>query len=65
MTCFFHTWGWPRRRGETDYQVCARCGSERLSKVQFRGSPVQRNPSDTIKQVVVPACRTMRVRRAA
>ncbi len=38
MTCLFsHSWGWPRKRGERDVQVCIRCGSERDSRVQFDG----------------------------
>ncbi len=38
MACFFeHNWGWPRRRGNKDIQVCLVCGSERESKVRFDG----------------------------
>lgn len=36
MTIFhIHTWGWPRRRGDRDVQVCTKCGAERDSKIQF------------------------------
>ncbi len=38
MACIFdHDWGWPRRRGDKDVQVCARCGTERESRVRFDG----------------------------
>jgi hypothetical protein len=38
MTCWLrnHEWGWPRRRGGEDKQVCVRCGSEQVSRIQFR-----------------------------
>lgn len=43
MKCLFeHQWGWPRRRGERDMQVCLNCGSERESKVRFGGPRYQR-----------------------
>jgi len=36
MTIFhIHTWGWPRRRGDRDVQVCTKCGAERDSEIQF------------------------------
>lgn len=36
MTIFhIHTWGWPRRRGDRDVQVCTQCGAERDSEIQF------------------------------
>lgn len=36
MKCLFaHNWGWPRRRGSNDVQVCLDCGLERQSKVSF------------------------------
>lgn len=39
MACLFeHNWGWPRRRGDKDMQVCLDCGSERESSVLF-GEP--------------------------
>ena len=38
MKCLFeHHWGWPRRRGDKDMQVCLECGCERESKVRFGG----------------------------
>jgi hypothetical protein len=38
MACFFdHNWGWPRKRGDKDIQVCLSCGTERESKVHFDG----------------------------
>ncbi len=38
MTCLFeHNWGWPRRRGGKDVQVCVSCGCERESLVRFDG----------------------------
>jgi hypothetical protein len=38
MKCLFeHRWGWPRRRGNRDMQVCLNCGCERESKVRFDG----------------------------
>ena len=38
MTCLFeHNWGWPRRRGGKDLQVCVGCGRERESLVRFDG----------------------------
>ena len=37
MGCLLHNWGWPRKRGDQDVQVCAKCGSERVSKIQFAG----------------------------
>jgi hypothetical protein len=33
-----HDWGWPRRRGDRDVQVCTQCGAERESSIQFMGS---------------------------
>lgn len=33
-----HAWGWPRRRGKHDIQVCTSCGGERKSLIQF-GTP--------------------------
>ncbi len=41
MACgFSHDWGWPRRRGDLDLQVCSRCGVERPSPIQFVSKPV-------------------------
>jgi hypothetical protein len=38
MKCLFeHNWGWPRRRGGKDMQVCVICGRERESLVRFDG----------------------------
>lgn len=38
MKCFFrHDWGWPRKRGDMDIQVCLSCGLERESRVRFDG----------------------------
>jgi len=38
MKCLFdHNWGWPRKRGDKDMQVCLNCGLERQSKVHFDG----------------------------
>ncbi len=38
MRCLFdHKWGWPRKRGNKDIQVCLNCGAERESKVRFDG----------------------------
>lgn len=44
MACLFqrHNWGWPRRRGERNIQVCITCGSEREALVQFDGPRFQR-----------------------
>ena len=38
MACWLgnHEWGWPRRRGGMDTQVCVNCGVSRTSQVQFR-----------------------------
>jgi hypothetical protein len=38
MSCWLgnHEWGWPRRRGGEDRQVCVRCGTARVSQIQFR-----------------------------
>jgi hypothetical protein len=41
MHCIFHQWGWPRRRGERDTQVCANCGLERISSIQFGTPPAE------------------------
>jgi hypothetical protein len=30
-----HEWGFPRRRGSKDIQVCTKCGAERDSRVKF------------------------------
>ncbi|HVX66810.1 MAG TPA: hypothetical protein VHA11_09425 [Bryobacteraceae bacterium] len=36
MRCLFdHEWGWPRKRGGKDIQVCLHCGTERESKIHF------------------------------
>ncbi len=38
MACLIeHNWGWPRRRGGKDVQVCVSCGTERESLVRFDG----------------------------
>ncbi len=37
MGCFFHHWGWPRKRGDKQIQTCTVCGCSRESKVQFDG----------------------------
>ncbi len=42
LGCVIHNWGWPRKRGDRDMQVCARCGQERESKVQFDGPRLAR-----------------------
>ncbi|MGD0013459.1 MAG: hypothetical protein ABSD56_03395 [Bryobacteraceae bacterium] len=43
MTCLFdHNWGWPRKRGAKDIQVCLNCGHERESKVRFDGPHYRR-----------------------
>ncbi len=48
MACFFdHNWGWPRRRGEKDIQVCLDCGTERESKVHFDGPRYYRTQNGT------------------
>jgi hypothetical protein len=48
MTCLFeHNWGWPRRRGGKDVQVCLSCGTERESKVSF-GGPRYRRTQDAV-----------------
>jgi hypothetical protein len=55
MTCWFtHDWGWPRRRGERDVQVCLRCGAERHSKVQF-GGPRYRLTQEAKPEAALPA----------
>jgi hypothetical protein len=37
MACWLnsHEWGWPRRRGDVDTQVCVRCGASRAARIQF------------------------------
>jgi hypothetical protein len=48
MACLFeHNWGWPRKRGSKDIQVCLNCGLERESRVRFDGPRYTRtqNPS--------------------
>ena len=52
MRCLFeHHWGWPRKRGSKDIQVCLHCGTERESKVHF-GEPRYRKTQDgTINSV--------------
>ncbi|HEX8984990.1 MAG TPA: hypothetical protein VF767_06160 [Bryobacteraceae bacterium] len=46
MKCLFeHDWGWPRKRGGKDIQVCLHCGTERESKVHF-GEPRYRKTQD-------------------
>jgi hypothetical protein len=53
MACLFeHNWGWPRRRGGKDVQVCLTCGSERESKVHF-GGPHYRRTQDPIPNFVM------------
>lgn len=48
MKCLFrHNWGWPRKRGLKDVQVCLDCGLERQSKVSF-DSPRYRRTQDGI-----------------
>ncbi len=43
MGCFFdHNWGWPRRRGGKDIQICPDCGAERESRVHFDGPRYRR-----------------------
>ncbi len=43
MACLFeHNWGWPRRRGNRDMQVCLDCGVERESRVRFDGPRYRR-----------------------
>lgn len=49
MHCIIHNWGWPRRRGERDTQVCANCGRERVSSIQFGRQPV-----DAVVPATVP-----------
>jgi hypothetical protein len=52
MTCLFeHNWGWPRRRGGKDVQVCLSCGTERESKVHF-GGPRYRRTQDAVPSFV-------------
>ena len=54
MFCLFtHEWGWPRKRGDRDLQVCVRCGAERQSKVQFDG-PHYRKTQDGFSGVARP-----------
>ncbi|MBZ5619881.1 MAG: hypothetical protein LAQ69_14330 [Acidobacteriia bacterium] len=49
-----HDWGFPRRRAEffghanVDVQTCAKCGSLRLSPVQF--GP-QREPAVSVEEI--------------
>ncbi len=50
MKCFFeHNWGWPRKRGNKDVQVCLHCGAERESKVDF-GGPRYHRTQDGIRE---------------
>lgn len=45
MQCVFeHNWGWPRRRGGMDVQVCVVCGRERRSPIQFDGPFYKKAP---------------------
>jgi hypothetical protein len=57
MKCFFdHTWGWPRKRGGKDMQVCLNCGAERESKVRFDG-PRYRKTQDGVPNFSAPVLR--------
>ena len=52
MACLFeHNWGWPRKRGVKDIQICLNCGFERESRVRFDGPRYRRtqdpNPNFT------------------
>lgn len=51
MACLFeHNWGWPRKRGSKDVQVCRNCGTERESKVRF-GGPRYRRTQDGVREL--------------
>ncbi len=50
MACMlFHDWGWPRRRGEKDIQVCVRCGSERESRIPFNSNRKHEHESQQVQ----------------
>jgi hypothetical protein len=49
MACLFeHNWGWPRKRGGRDVQICPDCGAERESRIRFDG-PHYRRTQDRIR----------------
>jgi hypothetical protein len=55
MRCLFdHEWGWPRKRGGKDIQVCLHCGTERESKVHF-DPPRYRKTQDGIPNFAATA----------
>lgn len=55
MACLFeHNWGWPRRRGGKDLQVCLTCGTERESKVHFGGPRYHRTQDGVPNFVTSP-----------
>lgn len=55
MACMLsHEWGWPRKRGDKDVQVCIQCGRERISAIQFEG-PRYRKTQDGIPNFSRPA----------
>jgi hypothetical protein len=57
MKCLFeHNWGWPRKRGERNIQVCLDCGSERESRVRFYG-PRYRKTQEGVPPFPSPALR--------
>ena len=62
MSCWLrnHEWGWPRKRGGVDTQVCVKCGVERDSRIQFR-----RVDQDPIEHYGVVAALPTRVRNDA
>jgi len=59
MTCWLrnHEWGWPRRRGDLDTQVCVKCGASRPATIQF-GS-VHTGPANTVKNKTLSAAETL------
>lgn len=60
MSCLFeHNWGWPRKRGNKDIQVCLSCGAERESRVLFDG-PRYHRTQDGIPNFSPGSARLMR-----
>lgn len=59
MACLFgrHKWGWPRRRGDHNIQVCITCGSEREALVKFDGPRYQRTQDAAPERASHPVSR--------
>ena len=55
MACWLrrHEWGWPRRRGDADTQVCVKCGASRPARIQF-GAGQSQAPDSPVARGKLP-----------